>query len=484
MFVGRENELRKMNQRYRKTGMEFIVVYGRRRVGKTALLMEFTQDKETLFFPALQASAKENLGALSKVIYQHNHPGAAETPVFPSFDAAFSAITEMAKRKRIVFVIDEYPYLAEADPSISSRLQHLLDHVWTETDLFFILCGSSMRFMEKEVLSRNSPLFGRRTAQFLLQPMTYLTVARMLPMASPQEQAMIYGITGGIAHYVNKLEYEGDLKSALLDHFFDPTAYLFEEPANLLRQELREPAMYNSIISIVADGNTKLNDIAAKAGIEPSACIKYLQMLQNLELVEKKEPVIDRSARKKEYRVADPFFRFWYRFVPRNMMAIATGSIAQQYEAVIASYLSQYMGAVFETICRQYLRHYARDLPFALSDLGEWWGTDPRTRKEIQVDIVGVGIRENNVPGGRNLLIGSCKYKNTPVDRRELDLLMNYASVFATGQDHCVYWLFSKSGFTEELFREQEKGNVKLITLEDMYRPEPKEKQNEPAAPL
>ena len=469
MFVGRETELRKLNQRYIRDGLEFVVIYGRRRVGKTALINEFVKGKDAIFFPALRAGAKENLEALSKAIYLHDHPDAIEAPVFSSFDTAFSEITRIVERNRMIFVIDEFPYLAEADSSIPSRLQHLLDHAWKNSGMFLILCGSSMSFMEKQVLSRESPLFGRGTVQFKLQPMTYLTAAKLLPEATPEENAMIFGITGGIAHYVNKLEYQGSLREALLEHFFDPSAYLFEEPENLLKQELREPAIYNSIIAVVAAGNTKLNDIASKAGMEQAACLKYMRVLLELGIVQKTEPVIDKSARKKEYRICDPFFRFWYRFIPRNMMAITTGTIERQYDSAIGSYLSEYMGLTFEIICRQYLMYYAQDLPFAIHEIGEWWGSHPKLKKEIQVDIVAVGSQENNIQSGRKILLGSCKYKNEKTDIRELELLQEYANVFTKNDDQCFYWLFSKSGFTEGLQERQKKGEVKLVTLDQMF---------------
>ena len=470
MFIGREAELKKLNQRYSRKGLEFAVIYGRRRVGKTSLINEFVKDKKTIFFPALRAGAKENLESLSKVIHLFDHPDAVEAPAFSSFDAALAEITRIAEKQRVIFVIDEFPYLAEAVPSIPSRLQHLLDHEWKQSGMFLILCGSSMSFMEKEVLSRNSPLFGRRTVQFKLQPMTYLTAAGLLPEASPEENAVIFGITGGIAHYVNKLEYEGSIRESLIDHFFDSSAYLFEEPENLLKQELREPAVYNSIISVVAAGNTKLSDIASKAGMEQAACLKYMRVLLELGIVQKTEPVIDKSARKKEYRICDLFFRFWYRFVPRNMMAITTGTIDRQYDAAVGSYLSEYMGLTFEIICRQYLMYYAQNLPFVINEIGEWWGSHPELKKEIQVDIVAVGAQENNVQGGRKLLLGSCKYKNEKTDIQELELLREYASVFTKSEDQCFYWLFSKSGFTDGLLELQKQGEVTLISLNQIYQ--------------
>ena len=173
MFYCRENELNELNRRYQKNKFECIIIYGRRRVGKTALINEFCKEKPTIFLSALNASSQENLEALSKAIYEIKHSETDTFPVYSSFDAAFTEITRMAKEERLIFVIDEYPYLAKADKSISSRLQHIIDHVWKDSNLFLILCGSSMSFMEYQVLGYESPLYGRRTGQFKIKALNY-----------------------------------------------------------------------------------------------------------------------------------------------------------------------------------------------------------------------------------------------------------------------------------------------------------------------
>ena len=450
MFLCRENELSKMNKRYRTGSMECIIIYGRRRVGKTALINEFAKDKPTIFFPALKSSARENLEALSKAIYYFLHPEAIEAPVYASFDAAFAEITRIAKEHRVVFVIDELPYLVKADASITSRLQHLLDHDWHDSKLYLILCGSSMSFMEKKVLSEKSPLFGRRTAQFKILPLTYLDAARFHPELSPADNALLYGITGGIPHY-------------------DPSAYLFEEPENLLKQELREPAIYNSIITAIAGGATRLNQISDRTGIDTSVCTKYINGLTDLGIVQKRLPVVQKSAKKTTYHISDNFFRFWYRFVPGNMLAVSSGNMERIYDAAVGSYLSSYMGLVFEDICKQYLVFYAADLPFQLQEIGEWWGPDPNQKKEVQVDIVALGAKPNNTTSGRKMLIGSCKIKNEAIGTNELDLLKEYAALFATSNDECYYYIFSKSGFTSGLLERQQQGEVTLVSIDEIY---------------
>ena len=470
MFLCREKELNVLNKRYKKNGLECIVIYGRRRVGKTAIINEFTKDKPTIYFPALNTNAQGNLTALSKAIYAYHHPDTQSAPVYRSFDDAFSEVTRIAKEsERVIFVIDELPYLAKADDSIPSRLQHLLDHDWANTELFLILCGSSMSFMEKDVLSEKSPLFGRRTAQLRIDPLSYLDTARFHPELSNQDNALIYGITGGVPHYINKLDVTGSIKDALLENLLDTSSYLFEEPENLLKQELREPAVYNAIITAIANGATRQNEIADKAGLERSVCSKYLKVLTNLGIIHRIEPVVNKSSRKSFYRITDHFFRFWYRFVPGNMMAISAGTIGRTYEASVGSYLSVYMGLVFEDICRQYLIMHPEKLPFPISEIGEWWGAHPVKKKEIQLDIVAVSAKANNTRSGRQYIIGSCKYKNEEIGTDELDLLHDYASVFTNGDDTCFYYIFSKFGFTKGLKDLANEGQVVLICLQEIY---------------
>ena len=469
MFLCRETELQKLNRRFNKNQVECVIIYGRRRVGKTALINEFVKDKPVIYFPALNTNAKDNLAALSKAICAYLHPDAATAPVYESFADAFAEITRIAQTTRVVFVIDEFPYLAKADSSIPSRLQHLLDHDWKDSKLFLILCGSSMSFMEKEVLNHKSPLFGRRTAQFRLEPLTYLDAAKFHPELPPDVNALIYGITGGIPHYINKLDVKSSLKDALLENVFDTSAYLFEEPENLLKQELREPAIYNSIIAAIANGAARLNEISQRTGLETAKCAKYIFVLTELGIIQKIKPITEKAERKTLYKIADPFFRFWYRFVPGNMMNISAGAIARNYDAAIGSYLSTYMGPVFEEICRQYLMYYAENLPFIIKEMGVWWGPDPTQKKEARLDIVALASKENNTRAGRRFIIGSCKYKNEKTDIDELYLIQHYASLFTNANDERFYYIFSKTGFTDALLEKQEKGEVRLVTLEEMY---------------
>lgn len=463
MFYCREEELRVMNRRYEKRRFECIVICGRRRVGKTALINEFCKGKPTIYFSALNASSRENLEALSRAIYAFQNPDSAVAPTYRCYADAFDAITVMSSRQQMVFVIDEYPYLAKAEKSISSQLQHIIDHRWQEGQLYLILCGSSVSFMEYQVLGYESPLYGRRTAQFKIQALTYREITAFYPGLPAPEQALLYGVTGGIPHYINKLDVGTNLDEALLENLFSTSGYLFEEPENLLKQELREPAIYNSVISAIAGGASRSNEISTKVGLESGICAKYLKVLLELGILKKETPIMEKPGRKTVYSIEDNFFRFWYRFVPRNMSVIGAGRMRQVYERAVKQHFSDYMGLIFEKMCQQYLQRYASDLPILLNDVGQWWGTDAKARKEIQIDIVGTPVE------GNEYIIGSCKYRNEKIGTKELELLRSYASVFREGAIF-HYYIFSKGGFTPALMEEAEKDGVVLLTLDDLYQ--------------
>lgn len=462
-FYCRENELKKLNKRYDGDGFECIIIYGRRRVGKTALINEFCKGKPTVFFSALNTTGKENLEALSKAIMSFERPDMESVPEFKSYDAALDELTALSKEKRMVFVIDEYPYLAKAKPAISAMLQHIIDHKWAESRMYLILCGSSMSFMERQVLGKESPLYGRRTGQFKIEPLDYKETAVFHPYLSAEDNSLIYGITGGVPHYINKLDVRDSVDEALLDNLFDRSSYLYEEPANLLKQELREPAIYNAIIKAIAEGASRVNDIKMKVGEDSSIISKYLKTLMDLGIVKKETPITEKPGRKTIYLLADNFFRFWYRFVPVNMSAIDSGRIQKIYPHSVKQYLSDYMGLIFEKMCQDYLLYYSEKLPVELSEIGQWWGNDPKKKKQIQIDIVGTPV------AGKEYIIGSCKYRNEKIGVDELELIQEYASVF--GKDNSYhYYIFSKGGFTEGLLQAQDRGEVRLLTLEDIYK--------------
>ena len=239
MFVGRHAELQKLRSLYQEDAFQCAVIYGRRRVGKTTLINEFVKDKDTVFFTGLETNSRENLENLSQSIYNlQQRDGIA--PVFPTFKAAFDALYEIAKENHIVFVIDEYPYLARSYQGMSSLLQLQIDEKYKHSKLFLILCGSSMSFMENQVLGYKSPLYGRRTAQFKVRPFDFFETKEFYTGFDSYDLATIYGITGGIPQYLAQMNDKLSVEENIKMNFLNASAYLFEEPTNLLKQEVRE----------------------------------------------------------------------------------------------------------------------------------------------------------------------------------------------------------------------------------------------------
>jgi AAA+ ATPase superfamily predicted ATPase len=461
MFVGRETELKKLNEMYDSDRFECAVIYGRRRVGKTTLIKEFIRDKKAIYFVAREAGGAVNLNGFSNDVHSVTAKELAKNSFFSDWEKAFDYIHQISKENRLVLAIDEYPFLAEGYRPISSILQAHIDARFKEGKLFLILCGSSMSFMENQVLGYKSPLYGRRTAQFKIMPFSFFESLPFLAPFPKEDKAVLYGATGGIPEYLNKLDPAKSAAGNIIDLFLTASGALFEEPSNLLKQELREPATYNGIIEAIANGASRLNEIATKCGIESNKCAKYLKSLMALGIARKELPVTETSSKRSIYLLEDMMFRFWYRFVFPNMSGIVSGLGGALFEAEIRGELPAYMGPVFEDICGQYLLEQARRgaLPFLPGRIGRWWGNNPREKRQEEIDIL--TFRKDSA------LFCECNWKNAPADADALSALARKAELFHYKKKWL--WLFAKTGFTDRLVREaEERGDVRLVRFEDM----------------
>lgn len=468
MFVGREQELRKFNEMYFSNNFELAIIYGRRRVGKTTLISKFCRDKRTIFYSALESNAQDNLSAFSSAITEGIGDISEPSPTYSSFNDILKKIALLAKDERLVLVIDEYPWLALSDTSFSSLLQSHIDHTFNNTKLFIILCGSSVSFMLKNVLGEKSPLFGRRTAQFHIKPLSYFEIAAFDESRTAEEHVATYGISGGIPMYVEKLYCDRTLTmdEIIIKNFFTANSYLYDEPANLLKQELREPRGYNAVVTAIAKGASKLNEIATKTSIQPPLCANYLETLIELGIVKRSVSITDKpSSRKTIYEIDDLLFSFWYRFVSSNVSLIERGKGKIGYEERVKPLLTGYLGKVFEKICCAYLLIKANFLSFELLDANRWWGSDPYTKQQEEIDIIGISTN------GKIGLFCECKYTNEPVSMEHLQTL-KYRANLVHGIQEQRFALFSKSGFTDALRKKADESDsvINLITLEEIYK--------------
>lgn len=459
MFIGREQELNTLNKLYHSDKFEFAVIYGRRRVGKTALISEFTKDKETIFFTGVETNAKQNLENFSKCIMEYRTRMAVDSS-FVSFQSALEYVFELARTKRIVLVIDEYPYVARASKSLASTLQLLIDKNKDSSRLFLILCGSSMSYMEDHVLAYKAPLYGRRTAQLKIKPFDFFESCRYFSGFSDFDKALAYGIVGGTPQYLLQIDDRLSIEENIKNTHLNPSSSIFEEPNNLLKQEVREPAIYNAVITAIAAGCSKMNEISNKIDEDTSVCATYIKNLITLGIIKKESPYGEKSSRKTIYSIEDNMFRFWYRFVPENTSVISRGAADLAYKRIEPE-LSSYMGSVFEEICKQYLWKLLLEEKCAVNfnDLGRWWGTNPKTRTQEEIDIMGTDKD--------SALFAECKWTNERVDLGVLETLAERSGQFRYKNKYL--YLFAKTGFTKGCVEKAaELGNVTLVKFEDM----------------
>lgn len=461
MFVGRERELRKLEALYKREEFEFVVFYGRRRVGKTTLINEFLKNKTAFYYMAVEGTRKENLSGLSKIFLSSDSgENGAE---FSEFSSLLNYIDKLCQRQeRTIIAIDEFPYLAASYPAISSMLQSHIDQCWKNSKLFLILCGSSMSFMEEQVLGYKSPLYGRRTAQLKIHPFTFFEARSMLSGFSQEHQAIIYGITGGIPEYLSRITSRKSLDENIIELFFEESGRLFEEPVNLLKQELRDPASYHSIISSIAGGASRMNDIAMKTGLETSGCSNQMLSLTALGIVRKEIPVTESLTSKKTlYHLEDSMFLFWYRFVRPNLSSITRGVGETIYYNLVKPQLNDFMGTVFESICQQYLFHpkvYGA-LPFPIGSVGRWWGNNPLKKRQEEIDLMAVQ--------DTSALFGECKWRNAAVDMDVVNTLLERSQMFFYSNKY--YFIFSKSGFTKAVINAAKNSdNIFLLSYEQI----------------
>ena len=364
--------------------------------------------------------------------------------MFDSWEKIFEYIQQNAGDKKFVLILDEYPYLASSDPSISSVIQNRIDHFLKNSKIKLIICGSSVSFMEKEVLGYDSPLYGRRTMQIKVKPLNYLESSKFFPNFTEIDKLKAYGIVGGIPLYLELFSLHATIEEAVKELFLSPHGFLYEETMGLLRQELREPMLYNSILGSIAAGSSKLNEIATKTGIVNAQCAKYLRTLENLHIVSIELPVGSNSQKGHIYRINDLMFRFWYRFIPENNSLIESSMADYIWDKKIKILIDQYMRYSFEIIAKEFLieKNKKLELPFVFDTIGSWWGNNPLTRKQEEIDLVAIGKDD--------ILVGECKWCSENMGISQLETLKRRGNIISKNRK-VHYILFSKTGFTKEL---------------------------------
>ena len=445
-FVDREQEMATLQREYGRDGSGLVVLYGRRRVGKTTLISEFIRDKKALFFLASEESESQNRLAFQEKAADFLNSDLLKNVEVKSWDVLFRAIMDTHFDSKPVIVLDEFQYLGRSNPAFPSVFQRIWEEILKDRQVMVILCGSLISMMQSQTLAYDSPLYGRRTAQIRLKQIPFAYYHQFFPDKSRKELIEMYAVTGGVPKYIELFSQSKDIYSAIETCVLNRSGYLYDEPHFLLQQEVSEVGSYFSIIKAIAAGNTKLSAIAGVLEVKSTSLTKYLKTLINLDILEREVPVTEDSPEKSKrglYKIKDNYLRFWFAFVYPNMSFIESGHGRIFMDKIRKSLVRNHIAFVYEDVCRERMWEMNAEgvWPFYFSKLGRYWDS-----KE-EIDIVAID------PDGKNLILGECKYWQEPVGISVLRSLEAKAKTVSWEKGKRKTWLvlFSVNGFTEEL---------------------------------
>lgn len=435
-FVDRVAELDFLEASWKRPSAQLLVVLGRRRIGKTALLRHFARRHKVVHYVATRLPEAQQLAELGEVVGKAIGDDLLAENGFREWRQVFGLLA--GGRGRLALILDEYPYLVEANPALSSLLQRAWDESLAAADAWLLLCGSSVAMMERETLEARAPLYGRRTGQLRLSPLPFPAVREFVPGYGFEDAVRTYAVFGGIPQYLQMLDPSQPVLANIRDSVLGPGAPLRDEVEFLLRQELVEVRIYFGILAAIAAGREKLGEIVNATHLPQGNVSKYLGVLQSLGLVVREVPVSEPTPEKSKrglYRIADPFVRFWFRHVRRAWSRLEAGQVAAVLREVEAD-LDALAAATYEGLCRALVAAGSVG-PGPWDRVGRWWN------RFDEIDVVAYGEK------GR-LLAGEAKWSRRAVGTNILADLQEKVvrSGLATGASRVTFALFSRSGFT------------------------------------
>ena len=458
-FIGRTRELETLELEY-KNGNSFVVLYGRRRIGKTALIREFIKDKTALYFLATEETDQQNMKRFAATLASFSGQEFIAKINFSDWIDLFRIFADTSTLKNKILIIDEFQYIVNTNPAFTSVFQKAWDEILSGKNIMVIICGSYINMMTRQVLSEKSPLYGRRTSQIRLAPLTFWEIQQHYQDKSFSELVEQYAITGGVPKYM-----EFFTTNNLIDNIsrivLNKNGFLYDEPAFLLNKEIKEPVNYYSIMKVIAAENHKLSEISAAMQTTGNRITPYLETLQNLYLVEKRTPVTEKKpekSRKSLYIIRDVFIKFWFKFIFPYKGELEFGNPNFVLERLKEHFIDSHVAFVYEDICRNIFSELckAKEIDFTPSRIGSYWS------KNEEIDLMAVDETHHRI------FAAECKYykDNKPVD----------VNVYAKLQKKCKklddygisYGLFSKSGFSNRL-KDIAKENKNLFLINGLH---------------
>ena len=391
-FLNRTNELETLNSRHNSDRAEFTVIYGRRRIGKSRLIDEFIEDKKGVRLLAREESEKMTLERFSSDLAEIFEDETLAQTTLPDWDSFFEYLAGKTEDDRYIIAIDEFPYIVEQNRSFPSILQDHWDSSLSNTRIFLMICGSAVSAME-DIMGHESPLYGRRTSQLLLKPISFTDIFKEIDI-DIEKVIKFYSVFGGTPPYFIEADLNETLEHNLIQKVFQYDSFLLQDTEFVLRNELKKPHFYFSILTAIAEGKTKVNKIVNHTGVERSKVGRYLSILRDLKLVEREVPVTEEKTKSRRgiYKLSDNFFKFWFNFINPNQMLLERGKSKELADKVMEK-LPRYIGPLFEDICREFVWD-----DYDYHEVGRWW------YKENEIDIVGLKPDENKI------LFGECKW--------------------------------------------------------------------------
>lgn len=448
-FIDRKKELEFLNKEYQKKESSLVILYGRRRIGKTSLIKEFGKNKDIIYFLATEESEKQNIEAFQKLVAENLKNTLLLSMQVKDWEILFKQIAENSTKNKKVIVIDEFQYLGKINVAFPSIFQKIWDEILKDKNIMVILCGSLINMMESQTLNYNSPLYGRRTGQIKLKQIPFENYKEFFNYKITEKELIEkYALTGGVPKYIESFKEKKDIYEEIKENIMNKQSYLYEEPLFLLRNEVLEVGSYFSIIKSIAAGNRKLGNIASNLSVSPTSLSKYLQTLINLDIIEREVPVTESNpekSKKGQYKIKDNFIAFWFQFIYPNKAFLEIEKDNIVLSKIKENFIDNHVAYVYEEVCKEKMWNLnaSGKLGITFDKLGRWWNN------QEEIDLIGI-----NQENGKDIIFGECKfYTNKLMDSKIYYKLKEKAKLVEWNKENRKekYILFSSNGYTEEL---------------------------------
>lgn len=445
-FIDREQEMKFLNEEYSREGSSLIILYGRRRVGKTELSSEFIRGKNSLYFLVTEESETQNRNHFREIVADFTKNELLKSAKVDNWEIIFKALLSENKEEKLILVIDEFQYLGKSFPAFPSVFQKIWDTILKAENIMVILCGSLISMMESQTLNYSSPLYGRRTGQIKLKQIEFSYFRDFYPQKSRKQLIEFYAITGGVPKYIEIFHDYDDIYTAIDNNILSKQSFLYDEPNFLLQHEVTEVGSYFSLIKTIAAGNQKLSKIAGSLELKQTGLTRYLKTLVDLDILQREVPVTEENPEKSKrglYKIKDNFIRFWFRFIYPNLSFIESGNKELAMNKIKANLADGHISYVYEDICIEEMWKFNSEgkWDFNFDKVGRWWNN------EKEIDIVAYDSK------GNDIIFGECRYWEGKVGINILNALEEKVKSVAWKKENRneYFVLFSINGFSDEL---------------------------------